>query len=87
MKMTEKYDLIIPPGVPQSTIVDVVKKFDVDVAEREVQVNYAIGTEDKVVRNILVFRGDHETLKEVESFIERELTDKIEKSFHFERSL
>ena len=85
--MTEKYDLIIPPGVPQSTIVDVVKKFDVDVAEREVQVNYAIGTEDKVVRNILVFRGDHETLKEVESFIERELTDKIEKSFHFERSL
>jgi hypothetical protein len=26
MKMTEKYDLIIPPGVPQSTIVDVVKK-------------------------------------------------------------
>jgi hypothetical protein len=87
MKMTEKYDLIIPPGVPQSTIVDVVKKFDVDVVEREVQVNYAIGTEDKVVRNILVFRGDHETLKEVESFIERELTDKIEKSFHFERSL
>jgi hypothetical protein len=87
MKMTEKYDLIIPPGVPQSTIVDVVKKFDVDVAERKVQVNYAIGTEDKVVRNILVFRGDHETLKEVESFIERELTDKIEKSFHFERSL
>ena len=85
--MTEKYDLIIPPGVPQSTIVDVVKKFDVDVAERKVQVNYAIGTEDKVVRNILVFRGDHETLKEVESFIERELTDKIEKSFHFERSL
>jgi len=84
MKMTEKYDLIIPPGIPQSTIVDVVKKFDVDVAEREVQVNYAIGTEDKVVRNILVFRGDHETLKEVESFIERELTDKIEKSFHFE---
>jgi len=84
--MTEKYDLIIPPGVPQSTIVDVVKKFDVDVAEREVQVNYAIGTEDKVVRNILVFRGDHETLKEIESFIERELTDKIEKSFHFERS-
>ncbi|RZN67815.1 MAG: hypothetical protein EF807_07005 [Candidatus Methanolliviera hydrocarbonicum] len=87
MKMTEKYDLIIPPGVPQSTIVDVVKKFDVDVAERKVQVNYAIGTEDKVMRNILVFRGDHETLKEVESFIERELTDKIEKSFHFERSL
>lgn len=85
--MIEKYDLIIPPGVPQSTIVDVVKKFDVDVAEREVQVNYAIGTEDKVVRNILVFRGDHETLKEVELFIERELTDKIEKSFHFERSL
>ena len=85
--MTEKYDLIIPPGVPQSTIVDVVKKFDVDVAEREVQVNYAIGTEDKVMRNILVFRGDHETLKEIESFIERELTDKIEKSFHFERSL
>ncbi|VUT26445.1 MAG: hypothetical protein MASP_01514 [Candidatus Methanolliviera sp. GoM_asphalt] len=85
--MIEKYDLIIPPGVSQSTIVDVVKKFDVDVAEREVQVNYAIGTEDKVVRNILVFRGDHETLKEVESFIERELADKIEKSFHFERSL
>jgi len=85
--MTEKYDLIIPPGVPQSTIVDVAKKFDVDVAERKVQVNYAIGTEDKVMRNILVFRGDHETLKEVESFIERELTDKIEKSFHFERSL
>jgi len=85
--MTEKYDLIIPTGVPQSKIVDVVKKFDVDVAEREVQVNYAIGTDDKVVRNILVFRGDHETLKEVESFIERELTDKIEKSFHFERSL
>ena len=85
--MTEKYDLIIPPGVPQSTIVDVVKKFDVDVAERKVQVNYAIGTEDKVMRNILVFRGDHETLKEIESFIERELTDKIDKSFHFERSL
>jgi len=85
--MTEKYDLIIPPGVPQSTIVDVVKKFDVDVAERKVQVNYAIGTEDKVMRNILVFRGDHETLKEVELFIERELTDKIENSFHFERSL
>ncbi len=84
--MTEKYDLIIPPGVPQSTIVDVIKKFDVDVAERKVQVNYAIGTEDKVVRNILVFRGDHETLKEVESFIERELKDKIKKSFHFERS-
>jgi len=77
-KIDKMYDLIIPPGVSKSIIEDVLRKFDVEVVERETRIIYAVGEQDDVIRGVLAFRGSKEILLEVEEFIKQSLMDKID---------
>ncbi|HUU76575.1 MAG TPA: hypothetical protein VMW63_10905 [Methanoregulaceae archaeon] len=69
------YDVLIPPGVPRSIIVDVVKKFDVEVVERKQRLYYANMDGDE--REILAFRGRREVVVEVEKFMFSQLKEFI----------
>jgi hypothetical protein len=60
------YDLVIPPGTPQSVISDVTKKFDVEVVERKERLTFANMDGDE--RILLAFRGKLEVMKELEPF-------------------
>lgn len=63
------YDLVIPLGVPQSIIYDLVDTFDVEVTERIFQSENPDIRETKV----LVLRGDLQTVQKAEAFMKREM--------------
>ncbi|ACL17646.1 hypothetical protein [Methanosphaerula palustris] len=67
----ELYDIIIPPGVPRSIITDVVKKFDVELADRRERISFANMDGDE--REVLAFRGTKPVLEEVEAYVRAEL--------------
>jgi hypothetical protein len=67
----ELYDIIIPPGVPRSIITDVVKKFDVELADRRERISFANMDGDE--REVLAFRGTKPILEEVEAYVRAEL--------------
>jgi hypothetical protein len=76
MAEEELFDVIIPPGVPKTIIIDIMKKFDVQVVERKMPLYFANmgGTE----REILAFRGKREVVIEVEKFMKEELAKFID---------
>ena len=57
------YDLLIPPGVPQKLIVDIVNNYDVEVVARKEKLYFANMEGDE--REILAFRGKKEVLEQV----------------------
>jgi hypothetical protein len=59
----EMYDLLIPPGVPQKLIVDIVNNYDVEVVARKEKLYFANMEGDE--REILAFRGKKEVLEQV----------------------
>jgi hypothetical protein len=59
----ELYDLLIPPGVPQKLIMDIVKNYDVEVVARKEKLYFANMEGDE--REILAFRGKKEVLEQV----------------------
>jgi hypothetical protein len=59
----EMYDLLIPPGVPQKLIMDIVKNYDVEVVSRKEKLFFANMEGDE--REILAFRGKKEVLEQV----------------------
>ena len=65
------YDVIIPPGVPRSIIIDISKKFDVDVVSRQQPLRYA--NMDGDVRNLLAFRCKKEIAAQVQDYMMAEL--------------
>ena len=75
--MTDKlYDLIIPPGVPKKIIMELGEKYDVELAGRRMLIDFAAMEGD--VREILVFRGDLETVQKVEAEMKAKLEEFIE---------
>lgn len=70
-EQAELYDIIIPPGVPRSIITDVVKKFDVELADRRERISFANMDGDE--RELLAFRGTKAVLEEVEEYVRAEL--------------
>jgi hypothetical protein len=78
MAEEELFDVIIPPGVPRSIIIDIVKKYDVRVLERKMPLNFA--NMDGTEREVLVFRGKYEVMVEVEKYLKAELARFIETS-------
>ena len=63
--MTEdKFDLIIPPGVPRSMIYEINEKYDVEVVMRKRQLKFANMEGDS--RELLAFRGTRETVEKVQ---------------------
>jgi hypothetical protein len=67
------FDVLIPPGVPQSIIVEVMKKFDVKVVERKERMSFANMEGDE--RNLLAFRGRREVVEQVEKFMIQKLRE------------
>ena len=67
--LTNIYDLIVPLGVPQSIIIDMVDMFDLDVTERVLpSENPDIGG-----AKVLVLRGPLEAVREAEKFMKQEV--------------
>ncbi len=69
------YDLAIPPGIPVSVIRELVEKFEVDLVKRRAKVD-VIGEVDE--REILVLRGDLDTIKQAEEYMFEALDRKLE---------
>ena len=76
MAEEELYDVLIPPGVPRTIIIDITKKFDVQVVERKMPLYFA--NMDGTEREILAFRGKREVVEQVEKFLKEELAKFIE---------
>jgi hypothetical protein len=63
--MTEdKFDLIIPPGVPRNMIVAIHEEYGIEVVTRKRQLYFANMEGD--TRELLAFRGSHELLEKVQ---------------------
>ena len=76
MAEEELFDVIIPPGVPKTIIIDIMKKFDVQVVERKMPLYFA--NMDGVEREVLAFRGKREVVEAVEKYLKEELAKFIE---------
>ena len=76
MAEEELFDVIIPPGVPKTIIIDIMKKFDVQVVERKMHFYFA--NMDGTEREILAFRGKRLVVEEVEKVMKEELDRFIE---------
>jgi hypothetical protein len=71
MAEEELFDVIIPPGVPKTIIIDIMKKFDVQIVERKMPLHFA--NMDGTEREILAFRGKRGVVEEVEKYLKAEL--------------
>jgi hypothetical protein len=65
------FDIIIPPGVPQKMILDITKKFEVEVVDRREKIKFANMEGDE--RDLLAFRGKFEVMQKVETYMRDEL--------------
>jgi hypothetical protein len=65
------FDIIIPPGVPQKIILDISKKFDVEVVDRREKIKFANMEGDE--RDLLAFRGKLEVMQNVEKYMREQL--------------
>ena len=68
------YDLAIPLSMPISIIQELVNKFDVDVVRRKVRMDM---TGEPMDREILVLRGDLETITAAKNYMFESLDKKI----------
>lgn len=76
MAEEELFDVIIPPGVPKTIIIDIMSKFDVQVVERKMPLYFA--NMDGTEREVLAFRGKREVVIEVEKYLKEQLAIFIE---------
>jgi hypothetical protein len=64
--LTGLYDLAIPLGMPVSVIRELVEKFELDLIKRDAKMDM---TGEVMDREILVLRGDLETVTEAEKYM------------------
>jgi hypothetical protein len=69
------YDLVFPPGTPQSIIRDIISQFDVQLIESPEKLHFA--NMDGDVRNLIAARGTKETMIEVEAFFKAKIKEFI----------
>ncbi|MDD1679750.1 MAG: hypothetical protein LUO93_11280 [Methanomicrobiales archaeon] len=74
----ELFDVLIPPGVPRTIIVAVLRKYDVTLVKRTEKLNFA--NMDGTERELLAFRGKQDVVVNVEKFMIEELRKFVEKS-------
>lgn len=67
MTETELYDVVIPPGVPQSIIKEIVEQYPGELVESRQRLNFANMDGDE--RELLAFRTDLATAQAVEKYI------------------
>ncbi len=78
------YDLAIPIGMPLSVIQDLVDNFELDPIRRNAKIGLIDDETDE--REILVLRGDLETVKKAETYMFEALDKRIERWDKNERS-
>ena len=83
MAEEELFDVVIPPGVPRTIIIDIMKKFDVQVVERKIPLFFA--NMDGTEREVLAFRGRKAVVEEVEKYMKAEVEKFIEGGGFFAR--
>lgn len=65
------YDVIVPPGVPRSIMIDIADKFDVEIVNRQKPLKYA--NMDGDVRNLIAFRCKKDVAIQVQDYMMAEL--------------
>jgi len=83
MAEEELFDVVIPPGVPRTIIIDIMKKFDVQIVERKMPLYFA--NMDGTEREVLAFRGKKAVVEEVERYLKEEVEKFIEGGGFFPR--
>ena len=76
MPEEELFDVVIPPGVPRTIIIDIMKKFDVKLVERKMPLYFA--NMDGTEREVLAFRGKKAVVEEVEKYMKEQVEKFIE---------
>ena len=69
------YDLVIPPGTPQTIIMDIVGKFEVELVERKERLHFA--NMDGEERELLAFRGNLDVIQKVEKYFYQKMKEFI----------
>lgn len=73
---TELYDVVIPPGVPQKVLVEIVKRWpNAEVIDSRHQLFFANMEGDE--RDLIAFRADLETAKAIEQYVYDQLEEFI----------
>lgn len=66
------YDLVLPPGVPQRIIMEVMEKFNLEVATRKCSVQ----TIDVESDNLLTLRGELDSVNNAHDYIYKKLSER-----------
>jgi hypothetical protein len=78
MQETEYFDLIFPPGTPQTVIRDIINTFDVELVDRAEKLTFA--NMDGDVRNLIAARGTQAEMIRVEAFFKEKMQEFLQKS-------
>jgi hypothetical protein len=81
--LTGLYDLAIPLGMPVSVIRELVEKFDLDLVRRKARMDM---TGEEMDREILVLRGDMETIMAAKRYMFEALDKKTDEWAKNERA-
>ena len=73
MEEHEYFDLIFPPGTPQTIIRDIINTFDVELVDRAEKLTFA--NMDGDVRNLIAARGTREEMVRVEEFFKEKMQE------------
>ncbi len=76
-EMEGLYDLMIPPGIPESVIVELVEEFDLEPVSRAANVDIV----EVDSREILMLRGDLETVNEAHDYMIRRMHEVVDEAF------
>lgn len=76
-EMEGLYDLMIPPGVPESVIVELVEEFDLEPVSRTANVEIV----EVDPREILMLRGNLETVNEAHDYMIKRTHEVIGEAF------
>lgn len=61
------YDLLLPPGIPESIIIELVEEFDLEATLRKV--NTSTETGQIAQREVLVLRGDQDSVNKAHDYM------------------
>ena len=73
MQEVEYFDLIFPPGTPQTVIRDIIREFDVELVDRAERLNFA--NMDGDARNLIAARGTRDEMIRVEAFFKKKMQE------------
>ena len=66
------YDLVLPPGVPHTLIVDAMEKFNLEISTRKC----AVKTIDVDTDNLLILRGELDSVNKAHDYIFQKMSEK-----------